>query len=264
MNNELGRALNLKNIIRYFALITTFFALAACGNTGGTSATLSDIGSVEGVVSDATTGNVVVGVTVQIGNQTATTGNNGVYSLSNLTVGSRTITATMTGYQNHTGDVTVQKGTTVKHDIQMSSTGTKTTATLKINLSTTLPASTAISGAGFTLTLPANVTPALTNGVVATGAVLLSGTFANSLLSPQAVYTAATASLPGLLKVTLASSTPAGVTQVGEVATITLQLANGAVPTASSFVVSAASVIDAALYAPITGMNVVVASVVLQ
>jgi hypothetical protein len=70
--------------------------------------------------------------------------------------------------------------------------------------------------------------------------------------------------LPGTLKVTLASSTPAGVAQVGEVATITLQLANGAAPSAASFVVSAASVIDAALYAPITGMNVVVAGVTLQ
>jgi hypothetical protein len=47
-------------------------------------------------------------------------------------------------------------------------------------------------------------------------------------------------------------------------ATITLQLANDAVPTAGSFVVSGDSVIDATLYAPITGMNVVVANVTLQ
>ena len=103
----------------------------------------------------------------------------------------------------------------------------------------------------------------MTNGAVAAGAVLLSGTFAASTLTPQVVYTAATASLPGTLIVTLASSTPADMTQVGEVATITLQLANGAVPTASSFVVSGDSVIDATLYAPITGMNIVVASVTL-
>lgn len=140
----------------------------------------------------------------------------------------------------------------------------KTTATLAINQTGSLPASTTISGADFTLTLPANVTPVMNNGVVATSVVALSGTFAGSTLSPQTVYTAATASAPGTLKVILASSEAAGLSLVGEMATITLQLANGAVPTASSFVVSGDSVIDATLYAPITGMNVVVANVTLQ
>jgi hypothetical protein len=140
----------------------------------------------------------------------------------------------------------------------------KTTATLTINQTGSLPASTTISGADFTLTLPANVTPAMTNGAVATSAVALSGTFAGSTLSPQVVYTPATPGAPGTLKVILASSEAAGLSLVGEMATITLQLANGAAPTAGSFVVSAASVIDATLYAPITGMNVVVANVTLQ
>ena len=140
----------------------------------------------------------------------------------------------------------------------------KATATLTINLTGSLPASTTISGANFTITLPANVTPALTNGAVATGVVTLTGTFAGSTLAPQVVYTAATSNAPGTLRVILASSAAAGLPQVGEMATIALQLANGAVPTASSFVVSGDSVIDATLYAPITGMNVVVANVTLQ
>jgi predicted small lipoprotein YifL len=140
----------------------------------------------------------------------------------------------------------------------------KTTATLKISQTGSLPASTAISGADFTLTLPSNVTPAMTNGAVATGVVTFSGTFVNSTLSPQVIYTAATTSAPGTFKVILANSIPAGVTQVGEIATITLQLANGAAPIASNFVVSGDSVIDATLYAPIAGMNVVVANVTLQ
>ena len=142
-------------------------------------------------------------------------------------------------------------------------TAAKTTTTLKINLTGALPASTAISGAAFTLTLPANVTPALTGGAVATGVVTNSGTFAGSTLS-QAVYTAATASVPGTLKVTLASSTTEGVNQVGEVASILLQLANGATPTAASFGVGAVSVIDAAVYGTISGMGVSVASVTLE
>jgi hypothetical protein len=170
----------------------------------------------------------------------------------------------MSGYQSYSANVDVQKGTTVKHDIVIVTSGTKTKATIKINLTGTLPASIAISGVGFTLTLPADVTPATTNGVVATGVVSNSGIFTGSTLSPQTVYTVAAASSPGTLKVTLASSVTAGITQTGEVATITLQLVNGAAPTAASFGISGVSVIDAALYGTISGMGASVAGVTLQ
>jgi hypothetical protein len=127
-----------------------------------------------------------------------------------------------------------------------------------------LPAGTAISGAVITLTLPANVTPATSGGVVDAGVVAFSGAFAGSTLAPQVVYTAATASARGTLKMTLANSVPAGVTQVGEVATITLLLANGATPTAASFSLAPVNVIDAARYATISGMGASVARVTLQ
>lgn len=140
----------------------------------------------------------------------------------------------------------------------------RTTATLKIDLTGTLPASTTIAGADFLVILPADITPAMTNGDVATSVVSLSGTFAGSTLSPQTIYTAATANAPGTLKVTLATSVVAGVTQVGEVATITLQLANNAEPSAGSFRLSGASVIDAALYGTISGMGAIIVNVTLQ
>lgn len=139
----------------------------------------------------------------------------------------------------------------------------KTTATLKINLTGTLPVSAAVAGTDFTLTLPTNVTPAITDGGVATEVVSLSGTFAGGTQTPP-VYTAATAGAPGTIKVTLASSIPAGVTQTGEVATIILQLANGAAPTVTSFGVNSVSVIDAVLYNTISGMGASVANVTLQ
>lgn len=47
-------------------------------------------------------------------------------------------------------------------------------------------------------------------------------------------------------------------------AKITLQLANGVTPTANSFVVSSASVIDAGVYGTISGMGANVAGVTLQ
>jgi hypothetical protein len=66
------------------------------------------------------------------------------------------------------------------------------------------------------------VTPATTIGVVATGVVTASGTFAGNTLAPQVIYTAATTGVPGTLRVILASSNAAGVSQAGEIATITL------------------------------------------
>lgn len=139
----------------------------------------------------------------------------------------------------------------------------KTTASITIDLTGTLPASTAISGTVFTLILPENVTPKISSGTVDSGVVSLSGTFAGGTQAPTH-YTAATASAPGTLKVTLANPIPTGVTQVGEIAKITLQLANGAAPAAASFGVSSVSVIDAGVYGTISGMGANVANVTLQ
>jgi hypothetical protein len=141
---------------------------------------------------------------------------------------------------------------------------TKTTAKLTITQTGSLPASTTISGAEFTITLPTDVTPALSNGAVATGVVTPSGTFAGSTLAPQVTYTAATAGVPGTLRVILASSNAAGVSQTGEIATITLQLANGAAPTAASFGVSSSNVYDTSVYGAISGMGVGIVNVTLQ
>ncbi len=139
----------------------------------------------------------------------------------------------------------------------------KTAVTLKVNLTGTLPAGTSISGAAFTLTLPANVTPLIINNSVAGSVVSLSGTFAGGTQTPP-VYTAATANSPGTLQLSLVNGVPAGITQVGEVATIVLQLANGVTPTAGDFSVSAVSVIDAQLYNTISNMGANVAAVTLQ
>jgi hypothetical protein len=90
-------------------------------------------------------------------------------------------------------------------------------------------------------------------------------TFAGSTFSPQVTYTAATTNGPGTLRVILTNSISAGVTQVGEVATINLQLANGVTPTVGSFGLSAVSVVDAVQYnSSISGMGANVASVTLQ
>jgi hypothetical protein len=130
-----------------------------------------------------------------------------------------------------------------------------TQAVLKIKLTGTLPAGTAITGTGFTLTLPANVT-------YSAGSVVLSGTFAGGPLGTP-TYTAATATTPGTLLVPAANSVAAGVKEVGEIATITLQLSNSAAPKATDFSLKDVSVLDT-LYNTIAGMGAEVASVELK
>jgi hypothetical protein len=139
----------------------------------------------------------------------------------------------------------------------------KTSATVKVSLSGTLGTD-AIAGAAFTLTLPANVTPALTTGgTVATTVVTPSGTFAGSTIAPIVTYTPAAGATPGTLQVVAANSVPAGVTTVGEIVTIVLQLANGATPAATDFPVSNVSVTNT-LGALIAGMSASVSGVILQ
>lgn len=142
------------------------------------------------------------------------------------------------------------------------STTVYSTTTLKVSLSGTLPAGTAIISAGFTLTLPANVTPAMVNGAVASSVVTPSGTFAGGTALPP-IYTLATATTAGTLRVVLANASPAGVTQVGEISTVVLQLANGAAPTASAFTLSAVDVRDT-FGILVSGMQALVSGVTLQ
>lgn len=138
-----------------------------------------------------------------------------------------------------------------------SNSHTNTSATFQVSLSGDL-AGKAISGAGFTVALPANVTPAMAGNVIAASVVTPSGTFAGGTLTPP-VYNAAT----NTIQVVLANNVVNGVTTVGEIATITVQLANNAAPVAANFPLTDISVIDT-LGAPVTGMSATVSAVTLQ
>ena len=138
-----------------------------------------------------------------------------------------------------------------------------TKATLKINLTGTLPANFAMSGLGMTVILPANVTPELANGVVASSVVAASGTYSGGTATTP-VYVPTSGSAPATLQLVLANAVPAGVTQVGEVATVTVQLANGAAPTAGSFFFSTVTVIDTLGNSDSTSMRGAVTGVTLQ
>jgi len=105
-------------VLGFIGLI--ILALFGCGEfEKGTTVTVSETGNVEGTVTAALSNAPLSGVTVQIGDKSDVTGDNGVYSIQDIDVGTRTITATKTGYQNYSGTVEVEKGTTVIHNIQM-------------------------------------------------------------------------------------------------------------------------------------------------
>jgi hypothetical protein len=93
----------------------------------------------------------------------------------------------------------------------------------------------AIAGVGFTLAMPANVTPSATNGVVAPGVVVPSGTFAGDSIAPVVTYIAASGTSKGTMQIVLPSSVSAGVATVGEIVTINLQLSGGEAPVAGDF-----------------------------
>lgn len=137
-----------------------------------------------------------------------------------------------------------------------------TTATFKIVLDGALPTDTAIVGAFFTLILPADVTPDTTSGAVANSVVIPSGTFAGGTLTPP-IYSPATATTAGALQIALVNPAPSGVTLLGEVATVTLQLSSGAMPTATSFSTLGVNVIDTSGN-PISGVKAVVSGLQLH
>jgi hypothetical protein len=126
----------------------------------------------------------------------------------------------------------------------------------KVNLSG-VPADKAIAGAGFTITLPDNVTPATAGDTVAATVVTPSGTFAGGTQTPP-VYTSAAKTL----QIALVNNKPEGVKD-GEVATVVLQRANGASPAAANFSLTGVTVVDTS-GVPVTGMTATLTGVTLR
>lgn len=260
MMNISKEKLSMKNILYWLVVTLALLNLAACGGGGGgggalppaATYTVSFTSGANGTLSGTTTQTVNQGANTSAVTAVPVTG----YHFVNWTEG-----ASVAGVNT---SLTVT-GVTTSHSYTANfaaNTLAKTTAILTINLTGTLPPNTSISGAAFSLTLPANVTPAMTNGAVANGVVTTSGTFIGGTQTPP-VYTSATGGTLGTIYLTLVNPLAAGTSLAGEVATITLQLANGVEPTAGSFVVNGVSITDV-LYNPISSMNATVASVVLQ
>jgi len=85
--------------------IDAYNALSSCSTPPTT-------GTVSGTVNDATTHAAIAGATVSNGQTSATTGNDGTYTIGNVSTGSYTITASASGYTSSSQVVSVNAGQT--------------------------------------------------------------------------------------------------------------------------------------------------------
>lgn len=137
-------------------------------------------------------------------------------------------------------------------------------AIIKVGLTGTLPPGTAISGASFSLSLlqPDLAIPT-TAGAVDTGVVTPSGTFLGAIQTTPQFTPAVSPVKFGNLMINLADTTAAGVTQVGEIATITVSLPNHAAPPPGSYVLLPYGVVDLSGN-PIPTLHIFISDVILQ
>ncbi|MEP7273472.1 MAG: carboxypeptidase regulatory-like domain-containing protein, partial [Acidobacteriota bacterium] len=77
------------------------------------------VGTLGGIVRNATTNQAIVGATVSTAGISTTTGGNGSYTLNNIPEGPQTLTATADGFNPASVSLTVIAGTTVTRDIAM-------------------------------------------------------------------------------------------------------------------------------------------------
>ena len=93
------------------------------------AAPIGDAGDVEGTVTDADTGDPVADVEIEVAggetNRTATTGDDGTYSVT-VPAGDYTVTATKFGYVSQTANVTVTANETVTQDFALATAATVT------------------------------------------------------------------------------------------------------------------------------------------
>lgn len=135
---------------------------------GGTSTTnfsltqASSTGTLTGKITNIATGSVLSGATVKWGSMAVSTNAGGIYTISNVTSGNQSLTASATGYLARNSTVNVVGGATATLNIQLSAAGiiavkavnasgtTDPGATVTIKggeISTTVPGTTNASGA---------------------------------------------------------------------------------------------------------------------
>jgi hypothetical protein len=155
--------------------------------TGGATSTanftlapISAAGTITGTVTKISSGAVLSGTTVSWSGGSVTTDAGGIYTLSNVTAGSQSITATRSGYLPRTSAVTVTGGATATLNFQLATAG-------KISVQVVGTNGAVVSGA----------TVAINGGVIATtvaGTTATTGIFTTAYI-PVGAYTVTVAKI---------------------------------------------------------------------
>ena len=107
------------------------------------------MGTLQGTVTDASTGDPIQGVVVTAGVRSTTTNASGTYSLPNIPAGTYSLTATRSGYSSGgASGVVVNSGATTTHDFALTATSPSAA-----KLAFTSPTASVASGATKTLTV---------------------------------------------------------------------------------------------------------------
>jgi len=193
---------------------------------GGSAAPPPSPGSISGTVTDAANAAPLSGATVSYSGGSTTTDTNGNYSLTNVSPGTYTLTASKSGYSNKSQSVTVNSNA-------------NTTSNFSLTAGTT-------SGSG---TVTGKVTNVSTGGAISGATVSYSGGSATS--NTSGVYTLSnvpagtynmTAAHSGYLNRTLSVTVTANATTTTNFAIATAGKLAGVVKTSSGAVISGATV----------------------
>lgn len=104
-------------------------ALTGCGGSGGDSEVISEPGAkggVAGTTADSSTGAVIPDVSVTIASNTVMSGADGSYALNNVSAGSKSITASKSGYTDYSDTVTIFDEQITSHSIVINPVTTST------------------------------------------------------------------------------------------------------------------------------------------
>ncbi len=146
------------------AVTTANFTLPAVGAAG----------TVTGKITNISNGGILAGATVTWSGGTANTNASGIYTLTNVTAGSRIITASKTGFLARPGTVNVTAGATATLNLQLATAG-------KITVKVVSPSGAVVSGTS--VSIKGGIIP---NTV--TGATSTAGTFTTAFI-PVGSYT---------------------------------------------------------------------------
>jgi len=91
--------------------------ISGCGSEEDNKEKTTDVGDVSGFTTTSDTGATISGVNVIVDSNSVLSATNGSYALSNVPIGSNSITATKSGFATHSGVVTVTESATTSYDI---------------------------------------------------------------------------------------------------------------------------------------------------